>query len=311
MPSMGGGAADGLQQVLQRLFLETQVKQAAAERDRDAQRQIQRDAEAGQRWQSDFDLRKAAQERLVGLDKTRADQESADRLARQGAADVILNDPLVPLPTRNLLRLTQHGLGSNLNVHALESPDAHQAHLSVEQKADDDREFEAWRRQQDYSDKLQRGRTAAAANLRMRPADDRELPAGVQAHLAQIRSRHGDFEGALAEFINSVDAHRQAHPSFQPQQAVDALRNFYVGGGKPASDPLSMLLQGGGVSAETRPPQRGMVTATGKRIPLGGGGRGAGPGVRPSAAQTQRTRKPVPGGGVAELQPDGRWIRVE
>lgn len=269
MSSMGGGAADGLQEVLRRKFLEAQAIQAARERERARQDALARDAENTRRWNTDHQLRVDAATRLTGLDKQNADAEAAEKAGRDAALAAVMNDPTVPIQARNLIALGQYGLGANLNVHALESPDAHQAHVATHAKAEDDRKFGSWKRERDYEEQLRRSRPALSGRL---VKVDPTYPAGVQSHVAQIRSRHPDFESAVQEFVNSIPLHQQAHPNFQPQKAIDALRNMYAGGGRPSAgggglDDLIAQAVGGG----------GQIPAT---------GRGAGSAVQSAGVPT-------------------------
>lgn len=265
MPSMGGGAVKGLQEVLADLYLRTTMKQ----QQRAAQQQLEQDQRTGaentRRWDADHQLRQDAWNRTVEQDRAKATEAAADKTARAAAVDPILNDETIPAPARRLLQLGQHGLGANLNVHALEGPDAHAAHVAAEATADSDRDFAGWKRQQDYTEGLRAKRPALSGRL---VKDDPAFPVGVQSHLAQIRSRHQDFEGAVGEFVGSLPQHQQAHPNLSPQKAIAALQAMYTGGGRAPSaasgvDALVASALGGG-----------RATAS---------GRGAGPGTQPAA----------------------------
>jgi hypothetical protein len=264
MPSMGSGAAEGLQDVLQRLFLEATAKQQQRQHAATLERQQLADSENTRRWDADHALRQNTWNRTVEQDRLKAEQDAAEKAAQQGALDTVLNDPTVPASARTLLRLGQHNLGSNLNVHALEAPDAHAAHV----QADADTAWGNRKRELDYVEQQRRSRPNVSGRL---VKVDPTFPAGVQTHLAQIRARHGDFESALGEFVNSIERHQQAYPNFAPQKAIAALQGMYTGGGRPPAsadeDPVVDLVRqamGGGRGAPS-------------------GGRGSGPGPRPQS----------------------------
>lgn len=229
MPSgMGYGAGVGLQEVLSRLFLQTQQNQARERERQTLERQARIDAENTRFRDADLRLRQETHDRLTAHDKAKADADAAAQADRARVFGEIISNPTLPAATRNLLMLNQHNLGSNLNVHSLESADEHAAHEAATAKATDEREFADWKRRQDYTEQQRRSRPQITGRL---VKNDPAFPAGVQSHVAQIRSRHPDFDAALGELVNSFEAHRQAHPNFQPQKAIDALRVMYSGGG--------------------------------------------------------------------------------
>jgi hypothetical protein len=227
----GFGAAaadDAIQGVLAQKRLE-QIQQAALQRqlEQDA-RQQQLDVENRRR----FDLtwqRTQQQDAIAGVERAR---EAAARDAGQKFLRGVLVNPAIPEAARTLLQLGQHGLGSNLNVHALESPEAHTAHTGAERDA----EFTDWTRQQDYLEQQRRSRPVrtTAGNLRLLQ-DDPSFPRGVQAYMLQLRTKHPSFESAAGELTRQLATLHASHPTLSPQKAVNALRQLFTGSGGAAT----------------------------------------------------------------------------
>jgi hypothetical protein len=253
---LGYGASVGLEQVLARRFHEQLAKQQARQ-------QADQAAESRRRFDLTYERQVEADKALAAMREAEAakDRAAAEKDAqRRAGLQSMIDDPATPAGLRQLLQLQTLGV-NNVGIHDLEPADAHAAHVQAGQDA----EFGDWKRRQDYQEHLIRARPERPnARLRM---DDPSFPAGVQSHVATIRAQHPTFESALAEFVNSIDAHRQAHPNFQPQKAIDALRAGYSGGGRPAAGAdgdLDGLVQGAVAEA-----MRG-----------GGGGRAGDPGVQ-------------------------------
>lgn len=265
MATMGSGAADGLQQVLQQKFLELQQRQRIREFNETMARQAQIDADNTRFRDADLQLRRQAAERLAAQDKREtadADAARAETTRIAGLRTRYQTDPNAFAglnPTQRRLALAEVGI-HNLGQHdpILESPDDHAAHV----KADAGAAWESRKRELDYLEQQRRSRPMLSGRL---VKDDPAFPIGVQTHLAQIRSRHPDFESALTEFVGSIDSHRQAHPAFQPEQAVNALRQFYSGGGAPPRTTRGAPMVGADGRLVTTP------------SPGAGGGRGAAP----------------------------------
>lgn len=241
----GAGAAAGLEDVLTRLRL----KQLDNERrhNADADRLFREGQSAEQIRQFN-----ATQDRLVAGDKADA-EERARVAARQREADEraaaeraelskLLSDPssLNTAPAwARLVNLNRLGAGNNLNIHAVESPTEHAAHEKVERDA----EFSDWQRRANHQNDLISGRLQMRGTTRRAPgADDPELPRGVQSHLVAIRGRNPNFESALREFGNSLEAHRSAHPKLSDVKAVNALRQLYTGAASGGDDLLDAFL---------------------------------------------------------------------
>jgi hypothetical protein len=228
----GFGAAaadDAIQRVLAQKRLE-QIQQAALQRqlEQDA-RQQQLDAENRRRFEMTWQ-RTQQQDAIAGVERAR---EAAARDAGQKFLRGVLVNPAIPEAARTLLQLGQHGLGSNLNVHALESPEAHSAHTGAERDA----EFTDWKRQQDYLEQQRRSRPVrtTAGNLRLLQ-DDPSFPRGVQAYMLQLRTKHPSFESAAGELSRQLGSLQATHPNLSPQKAVNALRQLFTGAGGAGSD---------------------------------------------------------------------------
>jgi hypothetical protein len=267
MPSMGSGAADGLREVLQGLYLRTIEQNRRRAQDADNAFRVSEAAGSAQRWQADFDLRKAKQERDVTDAEAAADAERTARANRQAALDAVLNDPSIPPPTKNLLRLGQVGLGANLNTHALEAPDAHAAHVAADAQSDDDRKFAGWKREQDYSEQLRRGRPRIAGRL---VQDDPALPAGVKAGLARYVAQGLSYDEALQALTREIPNQLSIHPNLDPQKAITALQGMYrqpTGTRTPSGDLIGRFVGSvGGAQGRGAAPRQSAPGAAGGRV---------------------------------------------
>jgi hypothetical protein len=119
-----------------------------------------------------------------------------------------------------MIALQDVGL-NNLNIHGVETPEEHGAHL----KTDQDAAFGDWRRREDYRANQQR--KLATIKLAARPTDDPTLPQGVKAGIVQLASRGLPYEAALQALSAELPRQLQIHPTLDPQKAVAALQAAY------------------------------------------------------------------------------------
>jgi hypothetical protein len=281
--SAAAGVNDALHQlVAQRLFEQAQAERRQAaewdrgmrERDLTLREQTAKQTADDRQVlnQSLIDQRNAS---IAAAEAKRAADEAAAKKTADTAArrQHYMTDPsaLTGLtPVQRLLALSDVGLNT-VNIHGVETPEEHGAHL----KTDQDAAFGDWQRKEDYRANQQR--KLATIKLAARPTDDPTLPQGVKAGIVRLASQGLSYDDALKALAGELQNQMQVHPRLDPQKAVAALQAAYR---QPTgTQPLGRL--------------QSVLPPTGASV--ANAGRGRGPTV-PAYPQTESHGAPTPAG---------------
>jgi hypothetical protein len=252
---MGYGAAQGLEQVLERLYRDQMEKTRAAEEQR--------------RFEAEGLQRQAVQDRWM-TDRTDRQREKA---TEQAGFESYVNS--LPAHLQSAARGRQFGvtLSPDDFVNPPETRDAAAARGLAELAA----ELETRQRFKEPKDPALIWQTRPdgsevrvpdapgvisarrAGNLRM---IDPSFPSDVQRQVMSLRHEHPTFEAAVAAANQQFDAWQQKHPQLQATKVLDALRQSYTGSGQrsPMDDLLSEVLGPSGT-----PSASGRATGAGSR----------------------------------------------
>ena len=260
--SYGAGAgADTLFDAIRQKRQEQLDNFARQQQQIENERAAQLDAEGRRRWQLDYDERAATNKSLADYRAAEAERDRAAAASGEQKQKIIgqlIADPSLPEATRKWLTGATQGF-NQLAVHDYEGAGEHQAHLDIDDQRKRTAAFEDWKQRENYRETQRRNRPVVGRLV----MDDPTLPLGVQSHLTQLRGRHGDFNAALAEFQNSLEAHQRAHPRLSPVKAVNALRQMFTGAGRgtgaSGSDPATAAAVREAMQSSDANPQGGIA----------------------------------------------------